>query len=331
MSTRDEPLSIPQPTPGRPWRWWGVVAGLAFALPDTFTLSWLGVAFEMNGREAGWLIVLWFGSSFALLGFLVGYLVESRHRERQSAAIIRSQMEAIHETRARLAEAERLAALGQLATAIAHEVRNPLAVIRSATQGLAEATSPEDDEIRRACGFMTAEIDRLTSVVSSLLAFARPPRLELREVGVRELFDRVELLAKHELGSRRIRLENNAGAGAPSVTADADLLSQVLLGLIDNARDALSAGGRVILETAVRDGEGEIAVADDGPGVAPELRERIFDPFFTTRARGIGLGLAVARQIVEAHGGRLEAGERPGGGARFTIRLPLARGRAMAA
>src|SRR5207245_782705 len=216
-------------------RWWGAAAGVVLAVVDTLTISALGVRFEMNGHHVSPLVGVWFGSSFALRGFLAGYVVEDRRRDRRQAEVIRAQSEAIAATRARLAQTEKLAALGQLAAAVAHEVRSPLAVIRSAAQGLAESVPRDDEEGRRAYAFITAEIDRLGNVVNSLLAFARPLRVEARE-----------------------------------------------------------------------------------------LRARILEPFFTTRPRGTGLGLAVARQIVEAHGGRIEVGERTGGGARFTLRLPAA-------
>src|SRR5437867_1131396 len=200
-------------------RWWGAAAGIVLAVLDTLTISALGVRFEMNGHDVSPLLVgVWFGSSFALLGFLAGYVVEGRRRDRRQAEVIRAQTEAIAATRARLAQTEKLAALGQLAAAVAPEVRTPLA----------------------------------------------------------------------------------------------------------NAAEAAPSGGEVALAAAAADGAVEIAVADSGPGVPPELRARVFEPFFTTRPRGTGLGLAVARQIVEAHGGRIEVGERTGGGARFTLRLPAA-------
>src|SRR5881296_2069019 len=266
-------------------RWWGAAAGVVLAVVDTLTVSALGVRFEMNGHEVSPLVGVWFGSSFALLGFLAGYVVEGRRRDRRQAEVIRAQTEAIAATRARLAQSERLAALGQLAAAVAHEVRSPLAVIRSAAQGLAESLPRNDEESRRAYSFITAEIDRLGNVVDSLLAFARPLRVEARPVSVHQLFDRA---------------------------------------LLPNAAEAAPSGGEVALAAAAADGAVEIVVADSGPGVPAELRARIFEPFFTTRPRGTGLGLAVARQIVEAHGGRIEVGERTGGGARFTLRLPAA-------
>jgi signal transduction histidine kinase len=270
-----------------------------------------------------------FGSSFALLGYLVGFVVEGRRRDRESAALIRGQVETIAATRARLAQSEKLAALGQLATAIAHEVRNPLAVIRSAAQGIAESIS--DPTIRRSCGFITDEIDRLSSVVTSLLAFARPPQLQPRPVAVVPLLERAAALAREELDGRAVRLVRDAPADLPALQGDPDLLCQVLLGLLANAAEAAGAGGQVMLQARVADGTVELGVADSGPGVPPALRERIFEPFFTTRSRGTGLGLAVARQIVEAHGGRISVGDRPGGGARFAIRLPAGRAAAAAA
>ena len=312
-------------------RWWGTAGGVALAVVDTAIMVMLGVSFQMNGHDVTALVAVSFGSSLALLGFLVGYAAEARRRDRRAAALIQAQLEALNAGRARLVQSEKLAALGQLATAIAHEVRNPLAVIRSAAQGLGETVPADDAEAGRACAFITAEIDRLSSVVTSLLAFARPLHLEPRTVSVRELFDRAALLAEGELSAKGARLGRDESPALPAVKADPDLLSQVLLGLLANAAEAVPAGGVVTLTARTRDGAIELSVEDSGPGIPTELRDRVFEPFFTTRPRGIGLGLAVARQVVEAHGGRIEAGERAGGGARLTVRLPAAGDSAIAA
>jgi signal transduction histidine kinase len=310
-------------------RWWGLAGGALLGALDTATLWLLGVRIEVNGGDATLPVGLFFGSSFALLGFLLGYVVEGRRRDRAAQAVIRAQTEAMATTRARLAQSEKLAALGLLATAIAHEVRNPLAVIRSAAQGLGETPEPNRAEAQRASAFITAEIDRLTSVVSSLLAFARPPQLERRPVAIGDLFDRALALAADDLSARRLRVERRDGE-VPAVAGDPDLLCQVLLGLLANAAEAVEPGGGIWLEARAADTGVELVVADSGPGVPAELRGRIFEPFFTTRSRGTGLGLAVARQIVDAHGGQLAVDERPGGGARFRIQLPRAQARAAA-
>jgi len=304
------------------WRWWGALGGIILGVSDTWLANGLGISFEVNGQPATWLVAAHFGSSFTILGFLLGYTIEMRQRDRRRSAIIRSQMEAISAARARLVQSEKLAALGQLAATIAHEVRNPLGVIRSAAQGLAERLPPAEEEMRRACSFIITEIDRLSSVVTSLLAFARPPQLAPRPVGVNELVDHALLLARDDLEAKRVRVRRGNTGAIPPVRVDADLLSQVLLGLLANATEAVPAGGEVTLDARATDGAVEIEVADSGPGVPPDLRGRIFEPFFTTRSRGTGLGLAIARQIVEAHGGQIDVGDRPGGGARFSVRLP---------
>jgi two-component system sensor histidine kinase HydH len=312
------------------WRWSGAVAGLLTGLGDAATLRWLGVGFAINGRDATLLVGAYFGLSFAVLGFLLGAVFEGRRRDQRAAAVIRQQTEAINATRVRLAQSEKLAALGQLAAAIAHEVRNPLAVIRSAAQNLGDAVPAGDDAAQRASTFITAEIDRLNNVVSSLLAFARPLHVQPGAVAVRELLDRALLLARDDLAAKQVRVQRSEAADLPPVNVDPDLMSQVLLGLLANATEAVPPGGEVTLQARPVDGAVEIDVADSGPGVPVELRERIFEPFFTTRPKGTGLGLAIARQIVEAHVGKIEVGDRMGGGARFTLRLPAARA-AMAA
>jgi signal transduction histidine kinase len=307
---------------GTPWRWWGLLGGVLIGFTDAALMALLGARFEINGHDASLLAGAYFGPSFAMLGYLLGRLVEGRRRDQENAALVQAQMEAINAARARLVQAEKLAALGQLAATVAHEVRNPLAVMRSAAQNLGETLPGSGDDGRQACSFILAEIDRLGSVITSLLAFARPPQIVPRAVSVRELLDRALLLAGEEMEKKRVRAHRDERNAPATVRADPDLVSQVLLGLLSNAVEAVPQGGEISLRARPSGNAVEIDVADSGPGVPAELRAKIFEPFFTTRPRGTGLGLAVARQIAEAHGGRLDVGEARGGGACFTLRLP---------
>jgi len=310
-------------------RWWGLVAGIVLAASDTAVVRVAGTTIEVNGRDATLLVGAFFGTSFALLGFLIGYVIEGRRRDREAAALIRTQVETIAAARARLAQSEKLAALGQLATAIAHEVRNPLAVIRSAAQGIAESLPAVDASTRRSCGFITDEIDRLSSVVTSLLAFARPPQLQPRAISVGPLLERAATLAREDLDGRAVRLVREEPGELPALRADPDLLCQVLLGLLANAAEAAGAGGQISLEARAADGMVELGVADSGPGVPPDLRERIFEPFFTTKApgSGTGLGLSQAYGIISEHRGHIAVDSHRGEGTTFTIYLPDEGGR----
>jgi two-component system, NtrC family, sensor histidine kinase HydH len=310
-----------------PWRWWGLVAGIGGGIFDIAMMRWLGVTFALNGYDASAWVALYFAISFASLGFMVGFLAEQRRRERHSAALLQTQTETINATRARLLQSEKLAALGQLAAQIAHEVRNPLGVIRSAAQGLGETVAAGDPDAERACSFILAEIDRLNSVITSLLAFARPLQVEARAVTVAQIFERALLLAREDFAEKQISVSQGDTAALPAVAADTDLMSQVVLDLLNNAAQSVPRAGEVRLEARAEEGRVSISVSDSGPGVPAELRSRVFEPFFTTRPRGTGLGLAIARQIVQAHGGDISVGERRGGGACFTISLPAAAGK----
>jgi len=305
-------------------QWWGGALGAAIALADALILKWLGVNLTSHGHDVLWPVAGWFGAWFAVLGFMLGKTLDDRQRARISADLIRVQMRELAASRERLLQSEKLAALGTLAAAIAHEVRNPLAVIRSAAQSLAEAAPAQAAETLRSCRFMMEEADRLASLANSLLAFARPARLRAQPVGAAELFDRALLLARGEIESRQVRIERRDPPPNAVASADPNLIAQVLAGLLTNAAQAAPVGGEVRMDCRAEESTVELAVEDSGPGVPPALRERIFEPFFTTRASGVGLGLAIARQIAEAHGGSIRLGESLSGGARFSVTLPRA-------
>ena len=307
-------------------RWECAALGVLTGIADTLAFKWLGTSFAINGHDAMMFAAAWFGGSFAVLGYLLGDAIEGRRREAHASQLIRTQIETISESRAKLIQHEKLAALGQLAAAIAHEVRNPLAVIRSAAQNLRDTVPPNDLDARRACTFITQEADRLGSLINALLAFARPVHISPVRMPIAELFERVVNSTGEEVSAKQVRVERpaNRELDAIDINVDPDLMTQVLVGLVDNAVEAVATGGEIKLEVLANEGQIEIAVADSGPGVPAELRGRVFEPFFTTRAAGIGLGLAIARQIVEAHGGSIKVGQSISGGARFSAILPAA-------
>jgi signal transduction histidine kinase len=313
-------------TPRR-WDLWGALAGLALGVVDTALLAASGVEMTIGGRSAALLVGATFTSSFALLGFLSGSLARARARAREATATIANQQQALGASQRAAFENEKLAAIGRLAAGIAHEVRNPLGVIR-ASAALVQEHFREGEDAHRACRFVVEETDRLDGLIASLLAFARPTALRVREARVAEVVERAAQLAEEVARRHDVALVRRLGeAGGSELAVDPDLVAQVLLGLVTNAAEAAGPGGRVELRALARAGDVVLAVADDGPGVSAEPRERVFEPFFTTKERGTGLGLAMAERIARAHGGALRvatgAGAGPGGaGACFELVLP---------
>jgi len=308
--------------------WIGAAAGLGIGLLDTWALGRTGVEMQLGGRDASALVALTFASSLTVLGFLAGRLAMARARLRADAETIRVQQARLDAATREAFENEKLAAIGRLAAGIAHEVRNPLGVIRASAAMVREHFAPGDDA-HRACGFIVEEIDRLDGLIASLLAFARPTRLRARSAALGELVERASTLAEETLRQRSAELVAALEEPDATLRVDPDLIAQVLLGLVTNAAEAVRPGGRVELRTHAAADHVVLAVADDGPGIPEADRERVFEPFFTTKVGGTGLGLAMAERIVRAHGGRLrvitgEGAGPAGAGACFELILPRA-------
>lgn len=221
----------------------------------------------------------------------------------------------------RSSQRESLAAVGEFATTLAHEIRNPLSGVRLDLQRLQRGT--EDAGARKLVARALRSVDRLERTVTGALQVARSGRVERRPVDLSRPLEGAVRSAAPEARSRggvSIALDAPKAAW---VDGDVDALEQVFLNLLLNAVQAAGDGGRVGVEVEVRDDEVAVGVWDTGPGIGPALRERVFEPFYSTRTDGTGLGLAVARRIVEAHGGRIAVGDRKGGGAVLTVRLPV--------
>ena len=227
-----------------------------------------------------------------------------------------------------LLQAEKLAALGQTISGVAHELNNPLATILTWAERLAQR--PADEQTRRGLETILAESERAARIVRNLLTFARKRHTTRAMVDVNQVVRETLALRAYEQRLNNVTIIDALAAGLPQVFADPHQMQQVLLNLVINAEQAMVAAngrGTLILRTwhdADRDAV-ILEVNDDGPGVPDEVQPRIFDPFFTTKevGKGTGLGLTVAYAIVQEHGGRITVKSQPGRGASFYVEMPV--------
>lgn len=277
--------------------------------------------------------------------FLAAMVVNrfSQQREHQTE-LYRELAERLAETNHRLEQAqaearrsERLAALGQLSAGLAHEIRNPLGVIKGSAEMLTQKLQASDALARELAGYISTEVNRLSALVTEFLDFARPLHAQPHPANLIALLDRVldivatRFAGKQEAGEA-IRIERDYEAGLPLVPLDESLCEQAFLNLVQNAYEAMldqvpSHGGtlRVAARQAVQgEREGvELRLADTGPGVPDKLREEIFNPFVTTKKTGVGLGLSIVSKIMDGHHGSIRVENSDGGGAVFTLFFPL--------
>jgi len=228
---------------------------------------------------------------------------------------------AVKQLQLQLLERERLAAVGELAAMVAHEVRNPLAGIRGGCEILLEGY-PEGDTRHDIGVEIIHQVDRLSRTVHDLLLFARPKAMDLVPTDLHGLIERILHVLRDDPGNGAVEVVRDFGGDVPVIQADGRQMEQVFLNLILNAIQAMSQKGTVTIATRTHGRQVVVTIGDTGPGIRPEKIAHIFEPFFTTRAQGTGLGLAIVKKIVEAHGGRIEAASPPGSGARFTATLP---------
>jgi signal transduction histidine kinase len=220
--------------------------------------------------------------------------------------------------------AERLAALGRVATALAHEIRNPLGSISGSIQ-LLRVSSALSDEDQRLCAIIVREASRLNDLVSDMMNLARPQRPMLASVDAAATARDVVDLAGQWGRAVSDVLVRYAGVERALITADAAMFKQLVWNLVRNAVQASSAGSEVVLTVRVEGEEAVLSVEDSGVGLSAEAKERIFDAFFTTRAQGTGVGLAVVKRIADDHGFSIDVESESGRGATFTVWLgPLA-------
>ena len=229
--------------------------------------------------------------------------------------------------------AERLAALGQLSAGLAHEIRNPLGVIKGSADMLNRKVSGSEPLVAELAGYISSEVNRLNALVVRFLDFARPSKLELRPDRVSDIVDRALEAATAAFPNTDVKIERRYAPNLPEIPADPQLCEQVFVNLITNAFQAMQAQDaasektlRLLIAPEVWNGEPGVGVIveDSGPGVPPELREQIFNPFFTSKKDGVGLGLSIVAKIVDDHRGTIRLESNPPRGARFHVFFPQA-------
>jgi two-component system NtrC family sensor kinase len=218
---------------------------------------------------------------------------------------------------------ERLAAMGHLAAALAHEINNPLQSIGSSIELVLDFPL-EESEKQDYLAAVRQEIERLMALTGRVLDFARPPRVERYSISVPEVVHHALSLAGKQLMHSRIGVNENLPDDLFSVRASRDQLAQVFLNLILNAVEAMPDGGRLSISARATEEQVELSFQDTGPGIQEDDFERVFEPFHTTKENGTGLGLAVSYSIIQQHGGTITANNAPEGGAVFTVILPTA-------
>lgn len=229
-----------------------------------------------------------------------------------------------HAMEMRLREQERLAAVGELAAQVAHEIRNPLAGIRGACDLVfsGRAAAESRNEVAHE---VLQQIDRLNRTVEELLQFAHPKHLEPVPTEIHDLIDRVLGVLEEDPRSSSVKVVRQYEADDSVADVDPGQIEQVLFNILLNAAQIMEFEGTITIHTEAANGEIKLCIRDTGPGIPADSQSQIFKPFYTTRARGTGLGLAIVRKIITAHRGDVEVSTGPEGGAEFCIRLPTSR------
>jgi signal transduction histidine kinase len=232
----------------------------------------------------------------------------------------REEIERLHSTQ--MSRAEHMATLGEMAAGLAHEIRNPLAGIAGVIEIIGRDL-PSTSPARAVVKDVRQEIVQINRILTDLLETARPHPPQICRSNLNTTVEHAVMLARQQVLSRPIRIELQQAPDLPEVEHDSDQIHQVLLNLLLNAVQSMESAGTVRVEIGSRDDHASVVVSDTGRGIPPQNLANIFRPFYTTKGNGTGLGLSLARRIVEEHHGRIEVSSVVGKGSRFEVMLPF--------
>ncbi|HET9491360.1 MAG TPA: ATP-binding protein [Methylomirabilota bacterium] len=279
----------------------------------------------------GWTPGVLLAGMFGLPAMTLGLVADRERRARGEVERLNTELTGtlnrLQSAQEELIVAERMATVGRLSLKVAHEVRNPISAIELNAEILQDIVRSrpghDSDEAPALVSAIRDQVRALDALTEEYLTFARFPRPHFEEESVNGLVEEVGEFIRPVATRQGLRLRVATDPQVPMMEVDRGLLRQAVLNLVKNGLEALSRGHELTLASR-REGDAvEVSVSDDGPGISDEVAKRLFEPFFTTKPQGTGLGLSIARQIVEEHGGDLRWENRPGGGACFTLRLPI--------
>ena len=313
-----------------------VVEPTRVAFAPVWRLAWFilaGLLFSL--AVAGWLSVRLSSRLASPIGSLTEFARSFRRGQTQGLPTVKTgisevgelnrafgeMIQALEQSREHLVRAGKLAVVGEMAAIMAHEVRTPLGILKSSAQML-ERRSDLSAEDRELIGFIVSETERLNRLVTTLLECASPRAPKIQPHDLHELVQHVIALVGGQAENKNIRIETSLAARESMLDCDREQMIQVFLNLLINAIQHVPDGGLIRIVSADQDGGIALRVEDDGPGIPARDTERVFDPFHTRREGGIGLGLTIVQQIVQAHGGTIAATRSALGGAAFNIRFP---------
>ena len=248
--------------------------------------------------------------------------IEDKARVNQGIMLLVQDLSQLRELEDQLQRAERDAVVGRMAAGVAHELRNPLSSIKGLAL-LLKSKIEQDSLSLQTADLLVDEVERLNRSISELLDYARPAKLEVRNLEIDELLAKAVMLVRSDAEAGSIVIEENYYCGACQIMGDEDKLTQVMLNLCLNSIQAMADGGTLNISTSMEEKWAVVEIADNGSGIAPDITSKIFEPYFTTKHGGTGLGLAMSAKIIDDHKGQIQISSDQGRGTTVSVKLPL--------